>query len=126
MTLRLLVLTALIPLTVTMARPPAETVDGDEPYQPHTPTLMFFLSHLDGPKDADAIRSFVNRLPSAKVVKVDVERSEARVRFDSHVVSYHQVAQAIAEAGTSLGQKYDPCLKITVPDYPKDKNAEKI
>jgi copper chaperone CopZ len=119
-------LSLLVVLITPFAGRAADNTDGDEPYQPHTPTLMFFVSHLEGPRDADAIRAFVNKLPSAKVLKIDNERGEARVRFDSHVVSYHQVAQAIATAGASIGKKYDPCLKVTVPEYPKGQNAAKV
>ena len=49
-----------------------------------------------------------------------------RVRFDSHVVSYHQIAKAIAEAGAPRGKKFDPTLKLTVPGYAKGDASAKV
>jgi len=93
---------------------------------PHTPTLIFYLSGLEGKADVDAIGSAVQKLKSASVVEVNLDRGYARLRFDSHVVSYHQVAQAVAEAGKSLKKVYDPCLIFSVPDYAKADNAAKV
>ena len=87
---------------------------ADEVYAPHTPTLIF---HLTGQTDADAIRASVQKL--ASVQKIVFDQGTVRVRFDSHVVSYHQVAQAI-------GGKYDPALKVIVPEYAQPGNAAKV
>ena len=81
-----------------------------EPNQPHTPTLVFYLTGAKGPPDADAIGASVKKLASAGVVDFNADRGYVRVRFDSHVVSYHQVAQAISDAGKTLGKAYDPYL----------------
>ena len=93
---------------------------------PHTPTLIFYLSGLEGKADVDAIGSAVRKLKSASVIEVNTDRGYARLRFDSHVVSYHQVAQAVAEAGESLKKVYDPCLIFSVPDYAKAGNAANV
>ena len=93
---------------------------------PHTPTLIFYLIDARGQKDADAIRAAVQPLKSASTIEVNTNRSFARIRFDSHVVSYHQVAQAVADAGGSLGKHYDPFLIFVVPDYARTNNAEKV
>jgi copper chaperone CopZ len=105
------------------AGPAGAAVDA---YQPHTPTLIFYLSGATGSADAEAIRASVQKLASVRKVNADVQRGFVQVRFDSHVVSYHQVAQAIADAGVALGQKYDPHLKIRVPEYPQPGNAAKV
>jgi copper chaperone CopZ len=98
----------------------------DEAYAPHTPTLIFYMSDVFGPKDADAIRASLVKLPSVRMVNVNAARGYAQVRFDSHVVSYHQVAQSIADAGAALGKKLDPRLKIRVPEYAQAGNAAKV
>lgn len=97
---------------------------GAEP--PHTPTLIFHITGAAGEGDADAIRGAVQKLKSVLSVNVSTERGFAQVRFDSHVVSYHQFAQAIADAGTARGKKFDPCLKILVPEYAQRGNAVKV
>src|SRR5262249_32965412 len=94
----------------------------------HTPTLIFYVTGLggDGMGDAAALRTSIERLKSASVVEVNAGRSYVRVRFDSHVVSYHQVAQAISDAGATLGRHYDPRLVYCVADYAKGDNAAKV
>jgi len=94
--------------------------------QPHTPTLIFYLSGAKGPPDADAIGAAVQKLQSARVVDFNADRGYVRARFDSHVVSYHQVAQAISDAGKSLGKTYDPYLIYSVTDYGKADNSAKV
>jgi copper chaperone CopZ len=100
--------------------------NDQEPNQPHTPTLIFYISGAQGSHDADALGVSVQKLQGAKVVDFNADRGYVRVRFDSHVVSYHQVAQAIAEAGKTLGKTYDPYLVFTVKDYGKPDNAAKV
>ena len=101
----------------------ADVKTDDEAHQPHTPTLIFYLSGATGWKDADAIRTSVQKLKSATLLTVNTNRSYVRVRFDSHVVSYHQMAQAIADAGKTLGKNYDPYLIFSVPQYAGSNNA---
>ena len=106
--------------------PAADAAKDGEAYAPHTPTLIFYLSEMKNQQDADAIQAAVQKLPSVRKIHLNLERGFAQVRFDSHVVSYHQVAQAIADAGTSLGRKFDPRLKVRVPEYSADGNATKV
>jgi hypothetical protein len=101
----------------------ADTPAADEARAPHTPALMFFLTGPIEARDAEAIRSAIAKLKTANVLEVNAERGYAHVRFDSHVVSYHQIAQAITDAGETLGKKYDPFLIFHVPGYPKADNA---
>ena len=93
---------------------------------PHTPTLIFHISGAASEADADAIRGAVKKLKSVLDVSISTARDSVRVRFDSHVVSYHQVAQAITDAGAARGKKFDPTLKLTVPDYAKPGSAAKV
>ena len=93
---------------------------------PHTPTLIFHISGAASEADADAIRGAVRKLRSVLDVSISTARDSVQVRFDSHVVSYHQVAQAIADAGSARGRKFDPSLKILVPEYAQGGNAAKV
>ncbi len=106
----------------------ASALQGAEPdldaYHPHTPTLTYHLTQADTAADERAICSSVQKL--ASVLKVVFVPGAVQVRFDSHVVSYHQVAQAIADAGKTRGKTFDPGLKIIVPDYVKGENSAKV
>lgn len=99
---------------------------SDAASPPHTPTLCFLLSNVTSQRDADAIGVTVAKLKSVMTHSVNVAEGFVLVRFDSHVASYHQVAQAVAEAGKRLGKSYDPRLKITIPEYPHGDNAAKV
>jgi hypothetical protein len=111
---------SLLALTGTVR---AADTDKDDVRQPHTPTLIFYLSGAGSQPDADALRTSIQKLSSASLRSVDTNRSYVRVRFDSHVVSYHQVAQAIADAGTSLGKSYQPFAVFIVNEYARTNNA---
>ncbi len=102
----------------------ADAAKDDDAYRPHTPTLIYQLTQAEGAADADAIRASVQKL--ASVGKIVFSPGSVQVRFDSHVVSYHQMAQAIAAAGTARGKSFDPRLKILVPDYAQGGNAAKV
>lgn len=93
---------------------------------PHTPTLIFYLSGATTPQDHDALAASVKKLSSASLVEFNPQRSYVRIRFDSHVVSYHQVAQAITEAGATVGKNYNPYLIFSVPDYSKSDNPASV
>jgi copper chaperone CopZ len=104
----------------------ADAADNDEARQPHTPTLIFYLSGAENQNDVDAIRASVQKLKSAAAIEVNTNRSYARIRFDSHVVSYHQVAQAVSDAGKTLEKSYDPYLVFFVLEYARSNNAAKV
>jgi hypothetical protein len=111
----------LIPAGVGRA---ADAAKDDDAYRPHTPSLTYHLTQADDAADTDAIRTSVQKL--ASVCKIAFAPGSVQVRFDSHVVSYHQVAQAIAEAGAARGKLFDPRLKILVPDYAQGNNPAKV
>jgi hypothetical protein len=100
-----------------------QTADATEARQPHTPTLIFYLTGAGSRDDSTAICDAVGKLKSATTVEVNTNHSYARIRFDSHIVSYHQVAQAIVDAGTGRGKKYDPWLVFSVTNYNVATNA---
>jgi copper chaperone CopZ len=118
--------TLFVALTFTSIVSAADAPKDDEGYRPHTPTLIYYLSDLADEKDAETIVATVQKLPSVRKVNVNLARGYAQVRFDSHVVSYHQVGQAIADAGTKVGKKFEPRLKIRVPEYSQGENAGKV
>jgi copper chaperone CopZ len=93
---------------------------------PHPTTLVFDLSRAGLPKDQDAIRSSLTKLKGVSAVAVDPKGRSVRVEFDSHAISFHQVAQAIADARTATGKDYDPRLQIEVPQYAQADNAAKV
>jgi copper chaperone CopZ len=98
----------------------------EEPFAPHTPTLIFYLSGMQTQQDADAIRASVKKLKSASLVTANTNRSYVRIRFDSHIVSYHQVAQTISDAGVAASKQYNPRLVFIVPGYSQGTNAAKV
>ena len=111
---------------VPLQAPAADVAKDDDAYAPHTPTLIFYLSELTNPQEAEAIQASLQKLKSIRKINLNFARGYAQVRFDSHVVSYHQVAQAIVDAGTALGRNFDPRLKVQVPAYAADGNAARV
>ena len=77
-------------------------------------------------KDRDSLGAALMNVKSVKSALIDAQGDSVTVQFDSHVVSYHQVAQAIVDAGAQAGRKYAPSLKVRVPDYAKADNAGKV
>jgi len=119
--------TRVVALVMMMAAMAFAADPGQEEVRaPHTPALVFYLTGLDSAKDTAAIGTEVAKLKSASVLEVNAARGYAHVQFDSHVVSYHQVAQAIADAGKSVGKTYDPYLVFTVAAYSKGDNAAAV
>jgi copper chaperone CopZ len=122
----LLFTTLLLGLLIASFAFATEDSQDDEAYRPHTPTLVYYVSGLTGQKDADMILATVQKLPSVRKASANLARSYVQVRFDSHVVSYQQVGQAITDAGAKVGKKFAPRLKITVPEYSQGDNAAKV
>jgi hypothetical protein len=93
---------------------------------PHTPTLVFYLTGANSREDSVALRASVQKLKSAAVLDVNTNRNYARIRFDNHIVSYHQVAQTLADAGSTLGKNYRPFVVFSVSEYSQSNNAGKV
>ena len=66
------------------------------------------------------------QVKSVKSVLIGAQGDHVTVQFDSHVVSYHQVAQAITDAGAQAGKQYGPRLRIRVPEYAKGDNTARV
>ena len=94
--------------------------------KPHPTKVTFYLSEIEGEEDVATINASVKKLPSVTAVDVTTEAEFALVAFDSHVVSFHQVAQAITDAGNVTGHTYDPRIVINVPEYAVKDNSAKV
>jgi copper chaperone CopZ len=93
---------------------------------PHPVTATFYIDHVQCSSCVDAITESVKNVKSVTAVKMDPAQGYANISFDSHVSSYHQIAQAIGDADPQHGTKYTPSLKFKVTDYAKGENAAKV
>ncbi len=105
---------------------PAGADEKPKEKRPHPVPLAFYLTGADGAADEAAIKAKVEKVKSVATVDFNAKGGYVRIVFDSHVVSYHQVAQAILDAGVQTGRKYDPRLKVRVPEYATGDNAAKV
>jgi copper chaperone CopZ len=94
--------------------------------RPHPIPLAYYLSGANAAADETAIHAELKKVKSVSSITFNAKAGYVRVVFDSHVVSYHQVAQAIADAGGKTGKKYDPRLTLRIPEYPVGENAAKV
>ena len=92
----------------------------------HPNPLAYYLSSAESAADEAAIKASLQKVKSVSAIDFNAKAGYVRVVFDSHIVSYHQVAQAIADAGSKTGKKYDPRLKMRIPEYPLKDNAAKV
>jgi copper chaperone CopZ len=92
----------------------------------HRVRIVYYLTGLESPAEAQLITEKVKGLKSVTAVTVNTERHYALVIFDSHQLSYHQVAQAMVEAGTPLKKAYDPRVVVSIPDYASPANKNRI
>lgn len=93
---------------------------------PHPVTATFYISNVQCGSCADAIAESVKKVKSVTEVKLTPGDGYAQISFDSHKDSFHQIAQAIADAAPVHGDKYVPTMRISVPDYAKGDNAAKV
>src|SRR5262245_29568699 len=120
MHLRLIASLTLAGLLTAGAAPPQEKKKiGKRP----PVNITYHVSALGDAPEREALRA---ALLKVKTVSGVVLGAGGAWVFDSHVVSYHQVAQAIADAGTAAGKKYSPRLKLHVPEYAQKDNAAKV
>ena len=93
----------------------------------HPPvTVSFYLTGVEKEKQQEAIRDSLAKLKTASALDFGSRGEYVTVQFDSHVVSYHQIAQAIADAGTQDGKQYDPRVKVRIPEYSQADHAAKV
>jgi copper chaperone CopZ len=124
--LRFLLITSIALMTNGLVH--ADNGDGTKvpTKEGHRVKLIYYLSGVEGQKEADAIVRAVKALNTVTAASVDTGRGYAKVAFDSQDLSYHQVAQAIADVGIRFEKKYDPGVVISIPDYSKPEVTPKI
>jgi len=84
--------------------------------------VTYYLAGIDDAGARDALGAALTKVKGVVSAAVAPRGEHVTVRFDSHVVSYHQVAQAITDAD----RRYAPTLKIQVPAYAEGDNAAKV
>jgi copper chaperone CopZ len=94
--------------------------------KPHPVTATFYISGIQCSRCVGAIEDSVRKVPSVTDVKINEDAGYALISFDTHVSSYHQIGQAIADAEPQHGEKYAATLKLKVPDYGRGDNAKKV
>ncbi|MEW6303157.1 MAG: heavy-metal-associated domain-containing protein [Verrucomicrobiota bacterium] len=94
--------------------------------KPHPVTATFYISNVQCSTCVESIAESVKKVKSVTDFKMDPAQGYALISFDTHVSSYHQIAQSVADASPVHGDKYEATLKLSVPDYAKGDNAAKI
>ncbi len=87
--------------------------------------LTYHVAAIADAADRDRLRLALLQVKSLNLVLVGARGDQSTVQFDSHVVSYHQVAQAITNAGARVGKQYAPYLKLRVPEYAAGRQRRK-
>lgn len=118
----LIALSLLVPTVAFTAQPKGQPAA----FKPHPVTATFYIDNVQCGGCVSAIEASLSKVPSFKEFKMNPPENYAQISFDTHVSSFHQIAQAIANAEPQHGQKYAPTLRFTVPDYAKDDNAAKV
>ena len=93
---------------------------------PHPVTATFYIGNVQCAACADSISESVRKVKSVSSVKLEPSDGFALIAFDTHVSSYHQIAQAIADASPIHSEKYVPSLRFSVAEYSKGENAAKV
>ena len=116
-------LSSLLALAVVTSVAPAE----EKAVVPHPTTVTFYIAGVKSDKCVEEITASLKRVPSfTKVEGLTPKSGFANVSFDSHVVSFQQIAQAIADAAPGEAQKCAATIKIKVPEYAEGDNAAKV
>lgn len=118
----LAVLAFLVPAIAFSAQPKAQP----KGFTPHPVTATFYVANVQCERCVDTIRDSLKKVASFKEIKMRPSDGFALISFDTHVSSYHQIAQAIQAAEPQHGQKYVPTLKMKVPEYAQADNAAKV
>ncbi|HZZ27080.1 MAG TPA: hypothetical protein VFE46_03655 [Pirellulales bacterium] len=112
-------------LVIALPKTPATAQDAKSGKHPPV-AVTFFIQQIDSADEREALRAALQKIKSVTAATFGSHGEYVTVQFDSHVVSYHQIAQAIADAGTAARKKYDPQLKIEIPEYATADHAAKI
>lgn len=100
--------------------------DARTGFKPHPITATFFIANMHCCSCADLITESVRRVPGVSRVDCQPLDGHVLIAFDTHVSSYHQIAQAIQDTPPVHGEKYEPTLRFSVPAYAKADNAAKV
>jgi len=92
----------------------------------HRVRIVYYLTGLASPAEGQLITKKVKVLKSVTAVTINTGRHYALVAFDSHEISYQQVAQAMVEAGAQFKKLYDPRVVVSIPDYANPANKARI
>lgn len=119
----LFVVLAFLPVAVVF---PAQPKAQPKEFTPHPVTATFYVANVQCGQCVEAIRDSLKKVASFKEIKMNPADGFALISFDTHVSSYHQIAQAIQDTEPQHGQKYTPTLKMRVPEYAQGGNAAKV
>lgn len=119
--------TSLLSLSIIAALAFTASAAEKKPYKPAFTTQTFYVAGVQCDTCVANITESIKKVKSVtKVDKLTPTSGYVNVSFDAHADSFHQVAQAIADATPVHGKKYVPTMKIRVPDYAKEDNAAKV
>ena len=95
--------------------------------KPHPVKATFYLTNANSDQAVIAVTASVKRVASVTgVERLTPSRGYAIIAFDTHRSSYHQIAQAVADASPEDGPRYAAEIRIQVPQYSEEENAAKI
>lgn len=90
-------------------------------------TMTFYIANVQNDKDVDAIKDSLQQVKSVTdIAGLTASSGWAIISWDAHVNGAQELAQAIADAKPSGSVKFEPTMKLLVPDYAKGDNAAKV
>ena len=94
--------------------------------KPNPVTHTFYIKDVESEPGAAAIIASVKKVKSVTDVKLKPGDGHAQVSFDTHAVTHHQIAQAIADAAAPGAKPYVVSVRRNVPAYAEGDNAAKV
>jgi copper chaperone CopZ len=94
--------------------------------KPNPVTHTFYITNVENEPGAAAIIASVKKVKSVTDVKLKTGDGYAQVSFDTHAVTHHQIAQAIADAASPGAKPYVVSIRRNVPAYAEGDNAAKV
>ena len=114
------ILLTLLSLCIVASAQEAKTM------KPNPVTHTFYIKNVDSEPGAAAIIASVRKVKSVTDVKLKPGDGYAQVSFDTHAVTHHQIAQAIADAAAPGGKPYVVSVRRNIPAYAEGDNAAKV
>jgi copper chaperone CopZ len=100
--------------------------DAKKEFVPHPVTATLYVTGVQCSSCSESITAALKRVKSVTDVQIEPNTGYANISFDTHVSSYHQIAQAVADASPQHGDAYKATLKARVPDYAKGDNGAAV